>query len=48
MALGIADHIWTVGELIDNAELPPEMAEPLPSAPPPSHKPFTVIQGGLS
>jgi hypothetical protein len=36
MALGVTDHIWTIGELIDAA-----MADQ------PTHmRPFTVIQGG--
>jgi hypothetical protein len=38
MAIGIADHIWTIGELIDATESP----EP----PSPRFRPFTVIDGG--
>jgi hypothetical protein len=38
MAIGVADHIWSIGELIDAAENP----EPLK----PRIRPFTVIQGG--
>ena len=34
MALGVTDHIWTIGELIDAARAAPSM------------RPFTVIQGG--
>ncbi len=41
MALGVADHIWTVGELVEMALAPEEL-------PPPRFAPFTVIQGGLS
>jgi hypothetical protein len=38
MALGVTDHIWTIGELI-NAATPDQ---------PPAHRmrAFTVIQGG--
>ncbi len=40
MQLGVADHIWTIGELIEAA---------LGDFEPPRHfAPFTVIQGGLS
>jgi hypothetical protein len=38
MAIGITDHIWSIGELIDAATAD----EP----PAPSIMPFTVIQGG--
>jgi hypothetical protein len=38
MAIGITDHIWTIGELVD-AALSGE-------APAPRPRPFTVIQGG--
>jgi hypothetical protein len=38
MAIGISDHIWSIGELIDAAENP--------APPAPNHPPFTVIQGG--
>ncbi len=40
MALGVADHIWTVGELVEAAL---EGFEP-----PPRYQPFQVIDGGLS
>jgi IS1 family transposase len=40
MALGVADHIWTIGELIEAATAGHE--------PPPSYQPFQVIEGGLS
>ena len=40
MGLGVKDHIWTIGELIEGAanscDLPPKL------------DPFTVINGGLS
>jgi hypothetical protein len=36
MALGVTDHIWTIGELIDAAT----------AGQPPRKRPFTVIQGG--
>src|SRR5260370_12064467 len=38
MAIGISDHIWSIGELIDAAENP--------APPAPNHPPFTVIQRG--
>jgi hypothetical protein len=38
MAIGVTDHIWSIGELIDAAE----NSEP----PPPCFRPFTVIEGG--
>jgi hypothetical protein len=38
MAMGITDHIWTIGELVDAA-----LADDNPA---PQHGPFTVIQGG--
>ncbi len=38
MALGVADHIWTIGELVEAATNP----ETVPSR----HAPFTVIDGG--
>jgi hypothetical protein len=38
MAIGITDHIWSVGELIDTAG----NREP----PSPSYRPFDVILGG--
>ena len=40
MALGVTDHIWTIGELIERASQPETMPE--------RHQPFTVIDGGLS
>ena len=40
MALGVADRIWTIGELVEVATNP-ETA-------PPHHAPFTVIDGGLA
>jgi IS1 family transposase len=40
MALGLTDHIWTIGELIERAGQP----ESIPA----TNKPFTVINGGLS
>jgi len=39
MALGVADHIWTIGELVEAATNPETV--------PPRHAPFTVIDGGL-
>lgn len=38
MALGVADHIWTIGELVEAATNPETV--------PPRHVPFTVIDGG--
>ncbi len=38
MALGVMDHIWTIGELVEAATNPETV--------PPRHAPFTVIQGG--
>ncbi len=38
MALGVAGHIWTIGELIENATNPDGL--------PPRYAPFTVIDGG--
>jgi hypothetical protein len=57
MALGVADHPWSIAELIDAAEAADDTGRPftpLPSAPPPTLLPppvrerprFTVIQGG--
>jgi len=40
MALGIADHVWTIGELIENAMVR------APGEPRKVHRRFTVIQGG--
>ena len=38
MALGVADHIWTIGELVEAATNPDDL--------PPHYAPFTVIEGG--
>jgi hypothetical protein len=43
MALGIADHIWTIGELIE-AALQGVAPEPIGRM----RGPFRVIDGGLS
>ena len=40
MALGVTDHIWTIGELVERASQPEAMPERRQS--------FTVIDGGLS
>ena len=40
VALGVADHIWTIGELVEAATNPVDT--------PPRYAPFTVINGGLS
>lgn len=40
MALGVTDHIWTIGELVEAANQPEALPERLPA--------FTLIQGGLS
>ena len=40
MALGVADHIWTIGELVEAATNPETV--------PPRHAPFTVIDGGMA
>ena len=40
MALGVADHIGTIGELVEAATNPNDV--------PPRYAPFTVIDGGLS
>jgi hypothetical protein len=54
MALGVTDHIWTVGELV-NAALEPSDVPPLPRPTPettlkPGYTPFRprVIRGGKS
>ena len=39
MALGVADHIWTIRELAEPATNPETV--------PPNNAPFTVINGGL-
>jgi hypothetical protein len=57
MALGVADHPWSIAELIDAAEAADDTGRPftpLPPVPPPAPLPalarerprFTVIQGG--
>lgn len=38
MALGVTDHIWTIGELVQKAGNPDQL--------PPRFKPFTVLKGG--
>ena len=40
MALGVTDHIWEIGELVDAATNPESV--------PPRYAPFEVIDGGLS
>ncbi len=40
MALGVTDHIWTIGELVGAATNPETV--------PPHHARFTAIDGGLS
>ena len=40
MALGMTDHIWTIGELVEAATNPETV--------PPHHARFAVIDGGLS
>jgi IS1 family transposase len=40
MALGVTDHIWTIGELVRKAD---GFERPTPR-----HRPFSVIDGGLS
>jgi IS1 family transposase len=45
MALGVTDHIWTIGELVE-AALGQEPASPLPVAPPPSPRPLSAKQAG--
>ena len=40
MALGVADHIWTIGEVVEAATNPETV--------PPRHALFTVIDGGLA
>lgn len=44
MALGVADRVWTIGDLID-AALATQSIAPVPTAPD-RRKRFTVIQGG--
>lgn len=43
MALGVSDHIWSIGELVNAA-----LAESEPESPYRKGGPFRVIQGGLS
>jgi hypothetical protein len=43
MQLGITDHIWTIGELVDAA-----LTGEVPTLPGKRHGPFTVIDGGIS
>ncbi len=38
MALDVADHIWTIGELVEAATSPDDV--------PPRYPPFTVSDGG--
>lgn len=46
MALGVTDHVWSVGELLDRA-LTTEQAPDAPIAPAPTERPrFTVLRGG--
>ena len=49
-ALGVTDHVWSIGELIAAAEASdieaPPASVPAPSAPAPTRPKFTVIQGG--
>ncbi len=40
MMLAVTDHIWTIGELLERASQPETLPE--------RHRPFTVIDGGLS
>ena len=40
MVLGVADHIWTIRELVEPATNPETV--------PPRHAAFTVINGGLA
>ena len=40
MSLGIADHVWSLGELIDAALAPPDLGRRRP------RRSFTVIEGG--
>jgi hypothetical protein len=46
MALGIADRVWTIADLIE-AALVTQPITPVPTAPDRRRK-FTVIKGGLS
>ena len=40
MVLGVADHIWTIGELVEAAINPDDV--------PPRYPPFREIESGLS
>jgi hypothetical protein len=40
MALGVTDHVWTIGELLTAC------LEKAPARPRKVHRRFTVIQGG--
>ncbi len=44
MALGVADHIWTIGELVEAATNPEDHTPPEGRR----HGRFTVIDGGVS
>jgi IS1 family transposase len=46
MALGVTDHIWSVGELVEDART--EEPEPLPPPRPAGRPALRVIRGGLS
>jgi hypothetical protein len=46
MALGITDHMWSVGELL-NAAMATQPIEPITTAPD-RRKRFRVIEGGQS
>jgi hypothetical protein len=46
MALGIAKHVWSIGELID-AALAVAPRKPTETAPDPRRR-FMVIEGGLA
>ena len=53
MEYGLTDHVWSIAELIREAEATPPELEPLPSPPPfprPGRRPFQlrVIRGGKS
>ncbi len=43
MALGVSDHIWEIGELVEAA-----LEGDIPEPPGERHGRFTVIDGGLS
>jgi hypothetical protein len=48
MALGITDHVWTIGELIE-AALGQELEAPAPVVPPPAPdcRPLSAKQAGV-